>query len=157
MEFLKKLKKNMLKEAPSASSGACSENNNNTSSDDEDDELRFTVRPDDDMKALRQKMDELLAQRKMSMNGQASRFVLMSFWARCESEKEHQLRRAFWDYPKSEESILNDFERGCDEEWELLQMEIKEEAKRAREQRQRVKVKEKEKAHNDLEEIELEI
>ena len=81
----------------------------------------------------------------------------MRFFARCAKEKEHQLRRAFWDYVKTEESILKDFERGCDEQWELLQMEIKEEAKRAQEQRQRVKVKEKEKAHNDLEEIELEI
>lgn len=156
MDFFKKLKKNILKEAASTSSAACSENNN-TSDDEDDDELRFTVRPADDMKALRQKMDELLNQRKMSMNGQASRFVLMSFWARCESEKENQLRRAFWDYLKAEESILKDFERGCDEQWELLQIEFKEDAKRALEQRQRVKVKEKEKAHNDLEEIELEI
>lgn len=155
MDFFKKLKKNIFKEASSTSSAACSENNN-TSDDDDDDELRFTVRPDDDMKALRQKMDELLAQRKMSMNGHASSFVLMRFFARCAKEKEHQLRRAFWDYLKAEESILKDFERACDEQWELLQMEIKEEAKRAHE-RQRVKVKEKEKAHNDLEEIELEI
>ena len=140
MDFLKKLKKNILKEAPSTSSAACSENN--TSDDEDDDELRFTVRPEADMKALRQKMDELLAQRKMSMNGQASRFVLMCFWARCESEKENQLRRAFWDYVKTEESILNDFERGCDEQWELLQIELKEEAKR-QEQRQRTKEKER--------------
>lgn len=149
MNFFKKLKKNILKEAPSTSSGACSENNN--TSDDEDDALSFTVRPEDDMKALRRKMDELLTQRKTSMNGKASSFVLMSFWARCESEKENQLRRAFWDYLKAEESILKDFERACDEQWELLQIELKEDATRAQEQRQRTKEKER-----DLEEIELE-